>query len=193
MVGNHDDDEQFFSCFTHLGGRRQYFVRDAAAGCLFVFVDVTESGSPHLAAQTAFLTGVLTDPTHAGLPHRFVFFHVPPYTTGQRGACVSARAWAALFQQTGVDIVFSGHTHAYERYLGVPSGPDVNYVVTGGGGGYAQEPGDDPVPPYFVKAEYEPHFVEVKVGSDGRIRVDAYRTDREFLDHFEIEDAPPTR
>jgi len=62
----------------------------------------------------------------------FVSFHRPPYSSGNHGSMLDVRdAWCSIFEQYGVDIVFAGHDHDYERTKSIN---DVVYVVTGGGG-----------------------------------------------------------
>jgi hypothetical protein len=62
---------------------------------------------------------------------KIVFFHWPPYSTGPHGSYKSVRyALGPLFAQYGVDLVFNGHDHDYERSI---AGGTV-YIVTGGGG-----------------------------------------------------------
>jgi hypothetical protein len=70
---------------------------------------------------------------------RFVFFHHPPYSTGMHGPDQGIRrALVPAFQQAGVDVVFNGHDHAYERSRPLEG---VLYIVTGAGGSdlYARE------------------------------------------------------
>jgi hypothetical protein len=62
----------------------------------------------------------------------FVNFHRPPYSSGSHGSQIDVRnAWCPLFEQYGVDIVFTGHDHDYERTIPING---VVYIVTGGGG-----------------------------------------------------------
>ncbi|NLP09735.1 hypothetical protein GX408_04970, partial [bacterium] len=63
----------------------------------------------------------------------FVFFHHPPWSEGWEGypGEIKARTHLVpLFETYGVDMVFNGHTHDYER--GFLNG--VYYIITGGGG-----------------------------------------------------------
>jgi len=70
-------------------------------------------------------------------PFTIVFFHHPPYSSGNHGSTYPIRLiWKPLFSFFNVDIVFNGHDHCYER--GRVNG--VYYIVTGGGG----------APPYYV-------------------------------------------
>ena len=63
----------------------------------------------------------------------FVFFHHPPYCSSpDHGSDLAVRnAFCPLFETYGVDIVFTGHTHIYERTIPING---VTYLVTGGGG-----------------------------------------------------------
>ncbi|HET8541193.1 MAG TPA: metallophosphoesterase family protein [Anaeromyxobacter sp.] len=94
-------------------------------------------------------------------------FHRPPYSSGSHGSNMSVReAWSALFEKYGVDVVFNGHDHHYERSLafanGVPQrdGAGVVYVVTGGAGAplYGVSRSD-----FTAFSRSVHHFVEVDV------------------------------
>ena len=62
----------------------------------------------------------------------FVNLHRPPYSSGNHGSQLDVRsAWCSLFEAYGVDVVFAGHDHDYERTIPVN---EVVYIVTGGGG-----------------------------------------------------------
>ena len=63
----------------------------------------------------------------------FAFLHHPPYSSDtHHGSDLSVRnALCPLFEHYGVDIVFYGHVHAYERIIPING---TTYVLTGGGG-----------------------------------------------------------
>ncbi len=63
----------------------------------------------------------------------FVFFHHPPYSSSsaEGSNLVVRNAFSSLFEDYGVDIVFTGHDHIYERTIPING---ITYVVTGGGG-----------------------------------------------------------
>lgn len=71
-----------------------------------------------------------------------VQFHEPVYSSGDHEPNLAAReAWVPLFEQYGVDLVFSGHNHIYERTCPIKAGActtladgGVVYVVTAGAG-----------------------------------------------------------
>ena len=55
---------------------------------------------------------------------KFVFFHVPVYSSGPHGDATRylARTWGRIFDGAHVDVVFSGHTHAFERTQPIRAG-----------------------------------------------------------------------
>ena len=62
----------------------------------------------------------------------FINLHRPPYSSGSHGSQEDVRtAWCPIFEQYGVDIVFCGHDHGYERTSKING---VIYIVTAGGG-----------------------------------------------------------
>ena len=56
------------------------------------------------------------DLTSCGKKWKFVFFHVPIYSTGPHGGdTISlAKTWGDIIERHGVNVVFNGHTHALE-------------------------------------------------------------------------------
>jgi hypothetical protein len=64
---------------------------------------------------------------------KVAFFHHPPYSSGgHHGSDVVLRkALEPVFTKHGVDVVFAGHEHFYER---LKPQQGIHYFVTGGGG-----------------------------------------------------------
>jgi predicted phosphodiesterase len=63
---------------------------------------------------------------------RVVFLHRSPYGSSRHGGDGRVREdLEPLFARHGVDVVFSGHNHVYERTVPIKG---VTYVVSGGGG-----------------------------------------------------------
>ncbi len=94
-------------------------------------------------------------------PWKFVFFHVPPYSSGPHGGDLQVRAALhPLFVRHGVDIVFNGHDHDYERSVA----DGVTYVVTGGGG--AALYGKWNVNEASIYFESTLHFVSISLAGD---------------------------
>jgi calcineurin-like phosphoesterase family protein/purple acid phosphatase-like protein len=101
---------------------------------------VLDANAPTDSTQRAWLESNL-----AGTPRRwkFVFLHQTPYSCANGLASIGSDSnvrsnWGPLFEQYGVDIVFDGHDHIYERtnYLDDfgSDGLGTTYIMTGGGG-----------------------------------------------------------
>jgi calcineurin-like phosphoesterase family protein/purple acid phosphatase-like protein len=109
-----------------------------------------DSGDAHFVVlnSNAFRTGT-DDPAQlawvdsdlAASPKRwkFVFFHHPPWSCASstpRDQQIAQR-YGPVFEFRGVDVVFNGHVHDYERSIVNPEGTPggrATYVVTGTGG-----------------------------------------------------------
>jgi hypothetical protein len=92
-----------------------------------------------LAAQKAWLEQDLAASTQ---PWKVVFFHHPPWSSGDHGSQLSMRRnFAPIFEKYNVDLVLTGHDHNYERSKPMkgdavaPAGTrGVVYLVVGSGG-----------------------------------------------------------
>jgi hypothetical protein len=115
-------------------------------------------------------------------PWLFVVFHIPPYTSVDEGW----ESWVRqiltpLFDWYGVDVVFNGHRHNYERNE-VNGINDVTYVVTGGGGAPLYEMEEqEPTQAAFAAAH---HFVLVEIEGD-HLKATAISKGGKVLDVFE--------
>jgi calcineurin-like phosphoesterase family protein len=87
-----------------------------------------------------WLRRVLTD---CDARWRFVFYHHPFYTGSTHspeGSAYMREAYLSVFEECGVDVVFCGHNHLYERTAPlrgdqiVPEGKGIVYFTTGCGG-----------------------------------------------------------
>ncbi len=120
----------------------------------------------------------------------FAFHHHPPYSSSPEftaGSNLLIRHLVSpLYEQAGVDVVFTGHAHVYERtrprrdFAG--AGPGVVYIVTGGGGAGTHPAGTSSFTAVSVEAH---HYVLVEI--DGRtLTATAIRDDGSVLDAFTI-------
>jgi PKD repeat protein len=109
----------------------------------------------------------------------FVMHHRPPYSSGEHGGTESPNLetyLVPLYEQYGVDMVFNGHDHDYERSL--KSG--VYYIVAGGGGAPLRNVNVTPNP-YQQYAESVYHHCTIDVnGTSATLR--AVRNDGSVLD-----------
>jgi len=106
---------------------------------------------------------------------KFAYFHHPYYTGSTHpaeGGAYLKRALAPIFESTGVDVVFCGHNHLYERTAPirdgriVEDGAGVVYVTTGAGGA-RRYPAVLPSPEYIrVYNEERYSFTQVDLSPD---------------------------
>ena len=124
-LGNHDDTDQIFYKPFNMDGKRFYSFKPKAD--LRVYALDSNYMSKE---QMDWLTKELDDSTSRW---KVAFFHHPPYSTGGRhGSDLQLRqAVEPLFVKHGVDVVFTGHEHFYER---LKPQQGVHYFVSGGGG-----------------------------------------------------------
>ncbi len=105
-------------------------------------------------------------------PHRFVIFHHPVfssdavYAPGTEGL---QALWHPRFVELGVDLVFSGHAHNYERI----ERDGVTYLVVGGGGANLYPLAPTRVAGSQVGVEGHHFYVRVEAGPAG-IRVEVH-------------------
>jgi 3',5'-cyclic AMP phosphodiesterase CpdA len=124
-LGNHDDARAQLSYRPfNMNGQRYYtFVR---RGVRFVYLDTNLLDPP----QVRWLDSTLQQNAELWT---IAVFHHPLYSNGGRhGSNVELRVeLEPLFVKYGVDVVFSGHDHTYER---VKPQKGITYFVTGSGG-----------------------------------------------------------
>ena len=155
-LGNHDDTDQVFYKPFNMDGKRFYSFKPKAD------VRIYAIDSNYLSEeQMAWLEKELADSTSQW---KIAFFHHPPYSTGGRhGSDLQIRgALEPLFVKHGVDVVFTGHEHFYER---LKPQQGVHYFVTGGGGKLRQ--GDIGGGPIHAKGFDEGfHFMLIEIAGD---------------------------
>ena len=115
---------------------------------------------------------------------KFIYFHNPPYTLGMRGPNMVIRNnLTGLVDQYDVDIVFTSHTHAYERF----KVDGVNYVVFGGAGGVPHSLTGNDVGSHMSVIYFEETYGLNKIHIDKRgLHFMALDLDGEIIDEFRI-------
>jgi len=107
-LGNHDDPNQRYYKPYNLGGKRY---RTFKEGHVRFYVIDSNYLDPE---QVRWLESELKA---SGSDWKIAYFHHPLYTTAWRGPEVELRAvLEPLFVKYGVDVVFAGHEHVYERF-----------------------------------------------------------------------------
>lgn len=121
---------------------------------------------------------------------RVAYFHHPPYSSSSHGDDdrVQSRL-VPIFEANRVDLVLSGHDHAYERtkplIAGVPSMYGIPYIVTGGGG--AQLYGRNSTLPRTEVFAAEHHALELVFTKGCKLSARAVKPNDEVIDTFTID------
>ncbi|MFH2007608.1 MAG: metallophosphoesterase [bacterium] len=183
-LGNHEGNGarylELFAPPDDLSPTVENYYAYTYATTAFLIVDLYRSsfapGSDQYNWLETTLQGFAADPA---VHLRFVALHGGPYDSGPHGSNLSVRSdLVPLFEANGVDAVFSGHDHMYER----STVNGIKYVVTGGGG----------APLYAVSgdwwtevAESVLHYVVIDVEGP-RASVTIRRVDGTVLDQFAL-------
>ena len=123
-LGNHDTSNQRFYAPFNMNGE-EYYRLDRNG------VSIYALNSNYLdKKQLDWLTAELAKDPNAW---RVAFFHHPPYSSGGRHGSDEQvqQILHPLFVKNGVDVVFTGHDHFYER---IKPQDGITYFVSGGAG-----------------------------------------------------------
>lgn len=130
--GNHDNYsipaiQPYLDFFTLPGDERNY---DFTWGPVHFF-SINTGKSALIGPDSEEAKWLQKAAKESNLPFKFVYFHHPPYSTGNHGSATAMR-WP--FQDWGVNAVFNGHEHFYLRVKdnATPNAPV--YIVSGNGG-----------------------------------------------------------
>jgi predicted phosphodiesterase len=139
VKGNHDDrTEVFVDAFAFPVDGRPYgtdWHHFKTANALFAFLNLNFNSLAQVSATVQWLNAVLEE--NKERRWKFIFTHQPIYSNVERDSNTPFRSlFEPLLIKYGVDAVFSGHHHAYQRI--VRNG--IMYVISGGGGAASYSP-----------------------------------------------------
>jgi hypothetical protein len=123
-LGNHDDSNQRFYGFFNMEGQEYYrFKKDNVS-----FYSLNSNYMDK--KQIDWFTDQLTKDTSTW---KIAFFHHPPYSSGgAHGSDTKLRVIVEpIFMKHGVNVVFAGHEHFYER---IKPQNGIYYFISGSGG-----------------------------------------------------------
>jgi predicted phosphodiesterase len=122
-LGNHDSPSQRFYTKFNMDGKRYYSFRKKDVE--FFALDSTYMSSPQV-------TWLRSELRRSDAKWKIPYFHHPIYSSGERhGSELDLqRVVEPLFVENGVDVVFSGHEHFYER---LKPQKGIVYITQGGG------------------------------------------------------------
>jgi predicted phosphodiesterase len=122
-LGNHDEPNQRFYKLFNMNGERFYSFKAPKATVRFFALDSNYLDKTQFDWLAKELAASDSD-------WKIAFFHHPIYSSGEKhGSHVELREQVEpLFLKHGVDVVFTGHEHFYER-LKPQNG--IHYIITG--------------------------------------------------------------
>jgi len=122
---------------------------------------------------------------------KIAFFHVPPWSGGKHGesewAVGGREKLLGVLMENGIDIVFSGHEHNYERLKPISlkgvNGNPVQFVITGCAGANYYDAKEQPFLSKLINKK--DHFCSVNVSGEV-LSVEVFDSEKNLLDKFEI-------
>lgn len=150
----------------------------------FVGLDTSlpfSAGSP----QYEWLLQEFASPAHDDATWCVIILHEPPFTAtmGHGDNLAVQEHLVPLFERYGVGAVFSGHSHAYERY----THQGICYIVTGGGGGPLYSLLPDKAPPIRQFGRSMHHHCSVDVDpAAGSLTITAVDSGGQVADRIEL-------
>lgn len=155
-LGNHDNPEQRNYGLFSMGGQRYYTFRISEGVRLFA-LDSNYLDAPQL-------TWLEKELSSSGSDWKIAYFHHPLYSSGRtHGSSLDLqKTLEPLFVRYGVNVVFTGHDHIYER---VKPQKGITYFVAGSAGSLRK--GDYRQPKPFSAIGFDRDFVFMLVEIDG--------------------------
>lgn len=197
VLGNHEQNAQHYYDYVSLPNPEYYYAFDFG-NTRFFMVDTNQKVHPG-SIQFEWLENELSASV---AKWKFVCHHHPPYSSDEndygnlwksnqgRHGDLRARALVPLYEKYGVDVVWNGHIHSYERTWrifeekAVESGGPF-YMITGGGGGGLETPA--PTRPFFQNnVRRGHHYVMVHING-GTLELKAFTLDDRLFDYHKIE------
>ena len=122
-LGNHDDPNQRFYKPFNMNGERYHTFKAPKGNIRFFALDSNYIDDKQLAWLDKELAA-------SGSDWKIAFFHHPPYSSGDRhGSNLEIRQkLEPLFLKHGVNVVFTGHEHFYER---LKPQKGIHYIIAG--------------------------------------------------------------
>jgi acid phosphatase type 7 len=196
VIGNHEQNTKHYYDYMSLPAPEYYYEFSYGNADFFILDSNKECGPG--SEQWNWLAAALEA---SDAVWKFVSYHHPSYSSDEddygdmwRGRSVYGeqrlRPLSKLYDKYGVDIVWNGHIHSYERSWPLKHDRVVEqngtiYLVTGGGGGGLEVAG--PIKPYFQNSVKHGHHYCL-VGVNGRtLEFKAFDQEGRLFDYMKID------
>jgi hypothetical protein len=196
-IGNHEARAHWFNEFFAYPPPKNYYSFEFG-NTHFVAIDSYETvkGVAEYAVigrESAEYRWLVDDLKSAKAKWKVVFLHHPIYDSSFQFDPQSIKlreVLAPVFEQYGVDIVFNGHDHLYERSYPIRKGKvdlkhGIPYVTTGGGGAEAHHFLQKKKAEYIAQGRVVPHYCLVEI-VDGRLEMKVLDLDARLIDSLAI-------
>jgi len=177
-LGNHENNSPlFFDNFILPNNERWYSIEKD----VLHFIVLDSNSDCSVGSEQYFWLENDLQNIYANIKFVVAIFHHPPFSTGAHIADEKGlrQTILPLFEQYGVDIVFNGHDHDYERSLY----NDTCYIITGGGGAPLRN--QNRINLYsqlFIKTH---HFCKLSLMND-KLIIEVYDIDLNLIDQFTV-------
>ncbi|MFP4369978.1 MAG: metallophosphoesterase family protein [Candidatus Kapaibacterium sp.] len=175
-VGNHEDISDNTEAFSEPSGNGGHYYYSFDAGNTHFIVLSTESGLGPGSAQYKFAKKDLAE---SDAEFKVAVFHIPAYSAGGHGENkVMKKFTEEILEPGGIDIVFNGHSHFYQRnYVN-----GIYHIVCAGAGAPLYTPKKAT---YTQKSVKSHHYLMCEV-SAGKLTISVYDLNDKLIDNFEI-------
>jgi predicted phosphodiesterase len=194
-IGNHERDAKWFYRYVSYPGNENYYSFDYG-NAHFTIVDSNKDLSP----GSKEYEWIKNDLASSNAKWKFVAHHHPPYSSdsndyGNTAYGLSERmapevvSLIPLYEEYGVDVVWCGHIHDYERTWPiregeVDEGNGVIYIQAGGGGAELED--FAPTRSWFTAKLLRNWQYCLVTIHDGTFRMMAYDIDGKMYDYLEL-------
>ncbi len=184
-MGNHEKNSSNYYRMFALPGKEEYYSFDYGPVHISVLHTYWEGFDENYTEQVNWLVDDLT--THQEYEWNVVMMHRPPFSSFPRHWEVESwykeinASFVPIFEQFQVDLVLTGHEHAYERLYK----NNITYVISGGAGSWLNKV----FPAYklneSVYAESTHNFIYFNL-YENQFDVRGFREDYSLIDQYTI-------
>lgn len=181
-LGNHEKNHSIYYNTFALPGKGEYYSFNY--GCAHIVVLHTFWEGCNFENYTEQVNWMITDlENHVDYEWKIVMMHRPPFSSFQRyhegWYDMINESLVPIFEQYNIDLVITGHEHAYERLFK----NNVTYIVSGGAGSWLYQIN----PAYFIDEsvyiEATHNFLFLSV-YDNQLDMRGIRPDYTLVDQF---------
>jgi len=197
VLGNHEQDARYYYDYVSLPDPEYYYTFEYG-NAQFFMIDSNRRVDPS-SEQYRWLDDALR---RSSARWKIVCYHHPAYSSDENdygntwtGPSTQGdprtRELVPLYDFHGVDLVWNGHIHSYERTWtlradkAVDSGRGTVYMITGGGGGSLETPG--PVRPWFQNNVRRGHHFSFVAVNGSTMEIKSFDQEGRLFDQLVIE------